>query len=135
MVTRLGASADLIDANSRTTIPARSEMCRYMLPPQNLRESQPPTIEAPLAAGSFSKSGDAGSLTGIPILSSRAVGIEHPVYSVSRQSGPLSRSIDAPRDNSRFVGKPYLETTSACPSSSRNPRHAATPRSWPVKEV
>src|ERR1700682_3281443 len=68
IVTRLGVSAELIPAKSRTTVTIRSEMCRHMFPPQNLPENRAAyRVEVPVWRQAVSKSGHAGFLVGISI--------------------------------------------------------------------
>src|SRR5437879_12398486 len=111
MVTRLGVSAELIPANSRTTVTARSEMRRYMFPPQNLARKQNGLPSKSPSGGAVSKSGNAGSLAGISILSSLAVGIVYPAASFRVNLARSAFRFEPPRDNSRVVGNWETEST------------------------
>src|ERR1700751_4817407 len=100
MVTRLGVSAELIPANSRTTVTARSEMCRYTFPPQNLPENRTAYRRSPrLAAGCFENRVIRDLWQGISILSSLAVGILHPARLIISIRGALAITPGWSRDS------------------------------------
>src|SRR5438046_7252834 len=104
MVTRLGVSAELIPANSRTTVTAVSEMRRYMFPPQNLPENRRPTVEVSVWWQAVSEIGSCR-------ISSRDFHFEFPSGPhctssslVLRQSGKLGFQFEPARASSSMDG-------------------------------